>query len=148
MTAQTQRAEEPRMMSPLNLAFVGDGVYGLLVREHLTAAGNMPVGRLHQRAVAMVCAKAQSDAVELLLPLLTAEEEAVYKRGRNAHSASIPKHADPAQYRRATGLEALFGFLYLSGREERIRELFAVVTAGPGENGSEACLQNEEADRD
>ncbi len=115
------------MMSPLNLAFVGDGVYGLLVREHLTAAGNMPVNRLHRSAVELVCASAQSDAIELLLPLLTEEEEAVYKRGRNAHSASVPRHADPAQYRRATGLEALFGYLYLMGQEQRLRELFAVV---------------------
>ena len=127
MVTQTQRAESPRMMSPLNLAFVGDGVYGLLVREHLTAAGNMPVNRLHRLAVELVCASAQSDAVELLLPMLSEEEEAVYKRGRNAHSASMPRHADPAQYRRATGLEALFGYLYLMEQEDRLRELFSIV---------------------
>lgn len=118
-----------RLMSPLNLAFVGDGVYSLLVREYLASKGNMPVARLHQRAVAMVCATAQSQAIEALLPLLTPEEERIYKRGRNAHSASVPRRADPVQYRRATGLEALFGYLYLSGEEARLRELFATAVA-------------------
>ena len=143
MTAQMDRAEEPRLMSPLNLAFVGDGVYGLLVREYLTAEGNMPVNRLHQRAVAMVCAAAQSDAVEVLLPLLSEEEEAVYKRGRNAHSATVPKRANPAQYRRATGLEALFGYLYLSGQEERLRSLFDVVVKATQEQEGRQAPQTQ-----
>ena len=147
MTAQMQRTEPPRLMSPLNLAFVGDGVYGLLVREYLTAGGSMPVNRLHQRAVEMVCARAQSDAVELLLPLLTQEEEAVYRRGRNAHSVSMPKHADPAQYRRATGLEALFGYLYLSGQEARMRELFGRIAQGDlPESGGDVTGKEAEQD--
>lgn len=129
MVIDKEQAAVHRMMSPLNLAFVGDGVYSLLVREYLATKGNIPVGRLHQRAVAMVCAPAQSQAIEALLPLLTPEEERIYKRGRNARSSSVPRHADPVQYRRATGLEALFGYLYLSGEEGRLRELFAAAVA-------------------
>ena len=95
----------------------------------------------------MVCARAQSDAVELLLPLLTQEEEAVYRRGRNAHSASMPKHADPAQYRRATGLEALFGYLYLSGQEARMRELFGRIAQGDlPESGGDVTGKEAEQD--
>ncbi len=119
----------PQLLSPLNLAFIGDGVYELLVREYLLGLGNRPVGQLHSMAVELVCAKAQSDAYQVLAPLLTEEEEAVYKRGRNAHNTKAPKHSDPAQYRRATGVEALFGFLYLSGRLERLNQLFQAILA-------------------
>lgn len=87
------------------------------------------MGRLHRMAVAMVCAEAQSTAAQLLLPLLTPEEEAVYRRGRNSSSAGVPRHSDPAHYRRATGVEALFGWLYLAGQTDRINELFAIIVA-------------------
>lgn len=123
------KMENPQLLSPLNLAFVGDGVYELLVRQRLAAKGSMPMGRLHRMTVALVCAEAQSRAVEAMLPLLTEEEESFFKRGRNASSAGVPRHADPAQYRRATGVEALFGWLYLSGRNERIEELFEAIMA-------------------
>lgn len=105
--------------SPLALAFVGDGVYSLLVRERLLTIANRPVNDLHHLAVNAVRAEAQSAAMERLLPRLTPEEEAVYKRGRNAHTAR-----SGAEYHRATGLESLFGYLYLSGQLERVRELF------------------------
>lgn len=117
----------PKQLSPLALAFVGDGVYELLVREYVLSQGNASAHTLHLKAVQFVKATAQSEAVEAILPLLSDEEMAIYKRGRNAHSATIPKNADPAQYRRSTGLEALFGFLHLENRTERVRELFKAV---------------------
>ena len=106
-------------LSPLALAFVGDGVYSLMVRERLLSQANRPVNDLHRMAVREVRAEAQAAAIDRLLPLLTEEEEAVFKRGRNAHTAR-----SGADYHRATGLEALFGYLYLAGRVDRVRELF------------------------
>ena len=108
-------------LSPLALAFVGDGVYSLMVRERLLSQANRPAGDLHKLAVKAVRAEAQSAAMDRLLPLLTEEEEAVFKRGRNAHTAR-----SGADYHRATGLESLFGYLYLAGRIDRVRELFAL----------------------
>lgn len=108
-------------LSPLALAFVGDGVYSLMVRERLLSQANRPVNDLHKLAVKAVRAEAQSAAMEKLLPLLTEEEEAVFKRGRNAHTAR-----SGADYHRATGFESLFGYLYLAGRIDRVRELFAI----------------------
>ncbi|MEG1943296.1 MAG: ribonuclease III domain-containing protein [Angelakisella sp.] len=127
MTSLSPDVQNPKLLSSLNLAFVGDGVYELLVRQHLAALGSMPMGRLHRMTVKMVCAEAQSNAVEILLPLLTEEEEAVYKRGRNSSTAGVPRHSDPAHYRRATGVEALFGWLYLAGQTERVNELFSHI---------------------
>lgn len=108
-------------LSPLALAFVGDGVYSLMVRERLLSQANRPVNDLHKLAVKAVRAEAQSAAMEKLLPLLTEEEEAIFKRGRNAHTAR-----SGADYHRATGFESLFGYLYLAGRIDRVRELFAI----------------------
>ena len=121
-----------RTLSPLTLAFVGDGVYELMVREVLACQANRPNGALHKLSVSLVRAEAQSAAMELLLPLLTEEETAVFKRGRNAHTARAG-----GDYHRATGLEALFGYLYLSGNIARCRELFAVAYNGQqGEGGA------------
>lgn len=117
----------PNQLSILDLAFVGDAVYGLLVREYLAKGGACPVGKLHARAVGLVCAKAQSAAVGKLLPLLTEQETVVFKRGRNANGVKAPKHTEQADYRRATGLEALFGWLYLSGENDRIYALFEMI---------------------
>lgn len=111
-----------RTLSPLTLAFVGDGVYSLLVREWLVSAANRPNGVLHNMAVHRVRAEAQAAAMQRLLPILTEEEEAVYKRGRNAHTARSGN-----DYHKATGLEALFGYVYLTGRIDRLRELFALA---------------------
>ena len=108
-------------LSPLALAFVGDGVYSLMVRERLLSQANRPVNDLHRLAVREVRAEAQADAIKRILPLLTEQEEAVFKRGRNAHTAR-----SGADYHNATGLEALFGWLYLSDRIDRVRELFAL----------------------
>ena len=115
---------DTRGLSPITLAFVGDGVYELMVREYLAALANRPANALHRQAVSMVRAEAQSAAMEKLTPLLTENELAVYKRGRNAHTA---RNSD--DYHRATGLEALFGYLYLSDKTDRLRELFSVITA-------------------
>ena len=108
-------------LSPLALAFVGAGVYSLMVRERLLSEANRPVNDLHRMAVREVRAEAQSAAIGRLLPHLSEEEEAVFKRGRNAHTAR-----SGADYHRSTGLEALFGYLYLDGRIDRVRELFSL----------------------
>ena len=115
-----------RQMSPLALAFLGDAVFGLYVREKLLLQGNAPAQQLHRKAVGYVCARAQSKAVEEIAGLLSPDEESVYRRGRNAHSRP-PKNADVADYRRATGLEALFGYLHLCGETDRARDLFQVI---------------------
>lgn len=122
-----------RSLSPLTLAFVGDGVYELMVREKLACQANRPNGVLHKMSVGMVRAEAQSAAMDILLPILTEEEEAVFRRGRNAHT---PRAGD--DYHRATGLEALFGYLYLTGNILRVRELF---TAVHGENKAEPYIR-------
>lgn len=114
----------PSTLSPLTLAFVGDGVYGLMVREHLACEANRPVGTLHKASVDFVRAEAQSAAMERLLPQLTEAEEAVFRRGRNAHTSR-----NSPEYHRATGLEALFGYLYLDGQRDRLRELFREAMA-------------------
>ena len=106
-------------LSPLALAFVGDGVYSLMVRERLLCVANRPVNDLHRQSVRDVRAEAQAAAMSRIMEHLTEEEEAVFKRGRNAHTAR-----SGADYHRATGLEALFGYLYLDGRIDRVRELF------------------------
>lgn len=129
MESLTPNVENPKLLSPLMLAYVGDGVYELLVRQYLCARGNMPMGKLHSLGVSMVRASAQSDALEIILPVLSEEEETIFKRGRNASSAGVPRHSDPAQYRRSTGIEALFGFLYLSNRIDRVQELFDMITS-------------------
>lgn len=109
-------------ISPLNLAFVGDGVYELMVRERLVCLANRPNKELHQQAVKQVRAEAQAEALDKLMPFLCEEEAAVYRRGRNAHTTRTG-----GAYHKATGLEALFGYLYLSGRIDRVRELFSLI---------------------
>ena len=118
---------ELRQVPALALAHLGDSVYELLVRSHLLSSGMTVPNHLHQRTTELVCATAQSDAAELLLPLLDEEESALYRRGRNADVHNIPKNATHAQYNRATALEALFGGLFLLGRNDRIRELFDLI---------------------
>ena len=138
---QAKDSLDLRLLNPMTLAFVGDGVYELLVREHLASFGAMPVKKLHLLAVEFVRAKAQSAAVEVVAPLLTPQEEAVYKRGRNATGVHAPKNTDLMDYRRATGLEALFGWLYLSGETARIEELFAkILEAAPASEEGEEGL--------
>lgn len=119
-------AENPDLLSPSVLAFVGDAVYGLYVRTAL-AEINRPSGELHRLSVKAVNAAAQADAFSLIEPVLDEKEISVFKRGRNFHTSSSPKSATAGQYHTATGLECLFGWLYLSGRTSRADELFGVI---------------------
>lgn len=113
----------PQTLPALTLAYVGDTVYDLFVRTYLLDACDAPVHVLHNLSAKMVCAKGQATAFHHISPLLTEEELAAFKRGRNAHSGTIPKNAKVTEYRIATGLEALLGFLYLSGADERLHTL-------------------------
>ncbi len=114
-------------MTNLALAHVGDGAYELLVRSYLAIRGDKTVKNLHQDTVKLVNAPAQAAFVEKILPHLTEEEQAYYRRGKNAHTHAAPKAASAKQYAMATGLECLFGALYLMGRTERLGELFAMM---------------------
>ena len=121
--------QEIGALSNLGLAHIGDCVYELLVRSYVVVHGGVTNQAMHALTVGMVKASAQAEAVEALLPLLTEEERAVYLRGRNTRVHSVPKNADLGEYHAATGLECLFGWLYLRGEHERINALFDAVTA-------------------
>lgn len=119
----------PKQLSPLNLAFIGDCVYEMLVREALVKDANRPVNDLHRESVKYVSAKAQTAAFNKIETLLTQEELVVFKRGRNAKVGHNPKSASQGEYHTSTGVEALFGYLYLTDSCDRIKELFeAIVT--------------------
>jgi len=124
MERENLTEREANNYSPLSLAFLGDSVYDTLVREHLLRQANMPVAKLHSAKIKLVCAEYQSAAYDTLSEKLTERELAVLKRGRNATGNTVPKHAEAVQYRRATAIESLFGYLFLTGQNERIRELF------------------------
>ena len=111
----------------LELAFMGDAVYEVLTREWLLSSASMRVGDLNQKKIDLVNNRAQYHAVEKISPYLTEEELAVFKRGRNATNGHIPKNAERMHYNYATGLETLFGFLYLNGDLERMRQLFLLI---------------------
>ena len=114
-------------ISNLGLAHLGDAVYELLVRAWLCKQGKATAKGLHKAAVEHVSAPAQAKAAEIIWPHLTEAEQAVYRRGRNAHVKAIPQHASLEEYHAATGLEALFGHLYLQGETERLNTLFALI---------------------
>lgn len=122
--------QDVNKISMLGLAHVGDAVYELLYRSKLCTDGHTAVAEMHRMTVAFVRAEAQAEAAAKLLSVLTQEEMSVYKRGRNAKVNSVPHNADVGQYHAATGLEALFGWLYLLGRTDRINELFNIITGG------------------
>ncbi len=117
-------------ISNLGLAHVGDGVFELLVRSYLCQKGDQTVRTLHRDSVNMVKATAQAQFADKLLPLLTEEEFAYYRRGKNAHTHAAPKAATPKEYAMATGVETLFGALYLFGRTDRLNQLFLQVMEG------------------
>lgn len=121
------KTEDCAQLSSLALAHVGDAVYDLLVRSYLCEKGKLTAGNLHKATVTLVNAKAQHTAAELVIPKLSGEELSVFKRARNAHSHAAPKNTDPGEYHAATGLEALFGWLWLSGEQARILELFDII---------------------
>ena len=114
-------------ISVLGLAHLGDGVFELMVRSWLCLQGKATSKGLHKATVKYVAAPAQAAAMEVLLPVLTEEEGDVFRRGRNSSPHSVPKNASRADYQAATGFEALFGWLYLQGRTQRLNELFALV---------------------
>ena len=123
--------QDLRSYYPLTLAYIGDGVYELIIRTILVKKGNCPVNRLHKKASSLVKAGAQSAIMEVIEEELTPEELSVYRRGRNAHSPTMAKHATMADYRRATGFEALMGYLYL---KEDYTRMLTLVRMGIGED--------------
>ena len=123
--------QDLRSYSPLTLAYIGDGVYELVIRTILVKKGNCPVNRLHKKASSLVKAGAQSAIMEVIEEKLTSEELSVYRRGRNAHSPTMAKHATMADYRRATGFEALMGELYL---KEDYTRMLTLIRMGIGED--------------
>ena len=119
-------AADKRQYSPLTLAFIGDCIYDLVARTIVVERANTNPNNLHKKKSEIVKAQTQAACAEALLPFLTEEELAVYKRGRNAHSHSAAKNASIGDYRKATGLEALYGYLYLTGQADRMLELIAL----------------------
>ena len=127
-TAPKETNTEGAEYSPLTLAYIGDAVFELLVRSHvLVADGNTQTSKLHKKSASLVCAKAQSEAYFKIQSLLSESELRVLKRGRNARSCSSAKSASVSDYRHSTGLEALFGHLYLTNKHGRIKELFDII---------------------
>ena len=124
-------AKQIGQISALGLAHCGDAVFELLVRSWLCESGREKADGLHQATISYVCAGAQARRADRMLPLLTEEELAQYRRGRNAHVHFIPKNATHQEYSKATGLECLFGALYLEGKLERINELFVLTMEEP-----------------
>ena len=114
-------------ISNLGLAHMGDCVYEILVRAYLCSRGNRTVAQLHRETINMVKATYQAKFVDKMLPHLTEDELTHYRRGKNAHPHAVPKSATPAEYAKATGLEALFGWLFLTGQKERANEIFDIV---------------------
>lgn len=114
-------------LNGLSLAFIGDAVYEIMVREHLLEHGSLQVGKLHKMAVEYVRASYQADVFDFLEPIVDEEELGILHRGRNASATHVPKGANAIEYRKATGVESLFGWLYLESKNERIRELFQMI---------------------
>lgn len=126
------RGPDPTSLSPLTLAYVGDAVYELHVRTRLLAGGISRPAQLHARATSLVRATAQAEAARAVEGFLTDEERAVLRRGRNAKPGHPPRGADRADYHTSTGLESLIGFLYLSGRDERLQSVLALIDSVAG----------------
>ena len=122
---------EIKAISNLGLAHMGDCVFEILCRGYLCAKGGKNVGNLHRDTINMVKASSQAKFMDKLLPHLTEEELSFYRRGKNSHVHAVPKSCTPAEYAKATGLEALFGALYLAGQTDRINELFKLVMEDP-----------------
>ena len=117
---------EVKQLSPVTLAFLGDAVYALWVRERLVRFGDGKLSELNRTAANVLSARGQSAFLERVLPLLTQEEEEIFRRGRNAKKPTKSKHATAAEYNRSTGFEAVLGYLYLIGETERIKELLSL----------------------
>ncbi|GGG06892.1 Mini-ribonuclease 3 [Paenibacillus abyssi] len=120
-------AKDPQQLNPVVLAYIGDAVFELLVRQYLVSQPNHKLHHLHRQATSWVSARAQCALLQRWQPLLTEEEADIVRRGRNAKSGAPPKNADIQQYRQATALECLVGYLYYQGRSDRLRELLAIA---------------------
>lgn len=125
---------DPKTYSPQALAFIGDAVYTMLSREDILCRGNCPAGKLHTMSVEQVRCEAQASALERIMSALTEIEADICKRGRNTHTAHTPKNSSVADYHSATALEALFGWLYVNGEDERLRELYILGTGKNTDN--------------
>ena len=124
-------------LSPLTLAFTGDAVFSLFIREKLVCEANRPVGQLHKLSVQSVKASAQAEAMRKIMPLLTEKETDVFKRGRNAHTSHTPKNQSGCDYHYATGFETLLGYLYLNDESERLNFLLNEVINSFGDGKGE-----------
>lgn len=133
-----EQKKNPRLMNPLVLAYIGDTVYDLYVRSWLIEGSDAAPHGLHMMAAGKVCAKAQAAGAMAIMDRLTEEELYIFKRGRNSHMGTVPKHAEMRDYRAASGLEALLGYLFLSGEDGRVRELM---------DGIKQCLFTEDEDK-
>ena len=122
-----ERPADPLSLPALTLAYLGDTVYDLSVRTTLAETLHLPMRALHLEAAKHVCAAGQANAYRRMADKLSEAEQAAFRRGRNAHSGTVPKHADVRDYRVATGLESLLGYLYLRGEDERIGELMRLA---------------------
>lgn len=125
---------DPKMLSGLSLAFIGDAVYELVIRNYILSEGEGKVSLMHKKTVGLVNADFQADMTDVLLPMLTEAELAVFRRGRNAHSAHTPKNKSEAQYHKSTGFEALIGYLYLKKDTARLKDLLAAILKQGEEN--------------
>ena len=126
MSFLSEENRSAKQLSPQTLAFMGDTVYDLFVREYLINEADRPVGELNKLKVKYVNCESQAKSADLIIPILSEAELSVYKRGRNAHTKTTPKNSPVSDYHSATGLEALFGYLYLNGELERLKELFKI----------------------
>lgn len=124
---ESRTAHDPSQLGPLVLAYIGDTVFDLYVRTKLVTSTTLTAHGLHMAAAKKVCAQAQAEAYRRVESLLTEEESAVFRRGRNGHMGTIPKNASIGDYRLATGVEAVIGWLYLKGRDGRINELMRII---------------------
>lgn len=130
-----------KQISPLNLAFLGDGVFDLLVRDYLIRTSDKKVGELNREKISLVNCKAQSESIKSLMNMLTEEETDIFKRGRNTKVNSASKHGSLSDYHNATGFECLLGYLYLEGKTDRINEIFEYIIKAH-ENSSKTEVNN------
>ena len=137
----SKRQENPAGLSPVSLAFVGDGIFELMVREKLVRQGGMPARTLHRMAVRRVKATAQALAYDAVFAACSEEERNILRRGRNVSLSRMPKNCTPQEYHKATAIEALMGYLYLSGEQERLETMFALIDAQIAHEQAEQCRE-------
>ena len=130
----TEAQSRAAQLSPVALAFMGDAVYEMFVRSYLIQELRLTSAKLHLACVGFVKASSQAHAVRIILPMLSDEERMILRRGRNANTTHVPKNAVPSDYRYATGLEALFGYLFLCERQSRMTEIFRVIVSEMNRN--------------